>query len=167
VHINADEIKSFARKHWDENPNARWNGRQIRNAFHTAVAMAEFDARKRGDVYDQRRDVEIKIGKEQFEKIAKTASEFDSYMEETMGTTFDDQAAKAGFRKEQSKEVESKKPKSKSRSDKKSSKSSKKETDSDSNTSDDSSGHGRGRNRKKKSKGKIESDGSDSEDDSD
>jgi hypothetical protein len=101
VHINADEIKTFARKHWDDNPKARWNGRQIRNAFHTAVAMAKFDARESGKkVYDQRRDVEITIGKTQFEKIAKTASEFDSYMAETIGNTFDGVATREGMRKE-------------------------------------------------------------------
>ncbi|KAI9695092.1 MAG: hypothetical protein M1820_008917 [Bogoriella megaspora] len=42
--IQEDRIRRFAEKHWKENPDARWNGRQIRNAFHTAIAMAEFDA---------------------------------------------------------------------------------------------------------------------------
>lgn len=36
--IDAKAIKSFARKHYQESSeDARWNGRQIRNAFHTAL----------------------------------------------------------------------------------------------------------------------------------
>jgi len=169
VHIKAKEIKSFARKHWDENPNARWNGRQIRNAFHTAVAMAEFDARERGKhtVYDQRRDVEITIGREQFEKIAKTASEFDSYMAETLGETYDGVAMREGVRKEQPRKSESKRAKSKGKSDKKRSKPSKKESRSDSEDEDDSSDERRGRKSSKKSKDRIESDATDSDEDSD
>jgi hypothetical protein len=101
VYVNADEIKSFARTHWDQNPTARWNGRQIRNAFRTAVAMAEFQAREKGlgADYGMDRDVRITIGSEQFKKIAKMATEFDEYMTETMGHTYEFKANKTGMRR--------------------------------------------------------------------
>ncbi|KAF1996046.1 P-loop containing nucleoside triphosphate hydrolase protein, partial [Amniculicola lignicola CBS 123094] len=42
--IDADDIRSFAKEHYRVNSeSSRWNGRQIRNAFHTAVAMAEYE----------------------------------------------------------------------------------------------------------------------------
>lgn len=162
VHINADEIKEFAKTHWKESPKARWNGRQVRSAFHTAVAIAEFNAREpqSGSTYDHSHNVRINIGKEQFEKIAKTASEFDAHMAETMGATFDDKASKEGFRKE-----EPKKPKSNGKSDKKKSKASKKAASSG--FDGGSSENDCGRNGGKKSKGKNESEGSDSDDGSD
>ena len=71
--IDSYEIKQFAREHWEENPRARWNGRQIRNAFQTAVAMGEYHARENEDAsdYDAKKDVKIKIGREQFRMIAK------------------------------------------------------------------------------------------------
>jgi hypothetical protein len=111
VNVDAKEIKRFAKEHWEQNPKARWNGRQIRNAFRTAVAMAEFHARENEDTGDQdaNKDVKIKIGREQFDKIAKTAKEFDDYMAETMGGTYDLKASKAAMRREEvEKEAEKK-----------------------------------------------------------
>ncbi|KAL5114046.1 hypothetical protein ACEQ8H_008060 [Pleosporales sp. CAS-2024a] len=103
VTVNSSEIKKFARRHWQDNPKARWNGRQIRNAFHTAVAMAEFQAREKekDGSYNANKDVKITIGREQFETIAKTAKEFDDYMTETMGFTYEDRASKTGMRKKE------------------------------------------------------------------
>jgi len=97
IRIDEEGILDFATDHWEENPDARWNGRQIRNAFHTAVAMAEFKARGgnlANGVYDQERNVRIKVGRSQFEKIANTVNEFDDYMRKTMGTSYEARAAK-------------------------------------------------------------------------
>lgn len=126
--------------------------------------MAEFDARESGKkVYDQRRDIEITIGKTQFEKIAKTASEFDSYMAETIGDTFDGVAMKEGVRKEQVK-----KPKAaKGKGEKKKVKAARRETESETDSEDEDSDERRGRKGTKNIKGKVESDETDSEDDSD
>ncbi|KAH3941542.1 hypothetical protein HBH98_122000 [Parastagonospora nodorum] len=109
VTVASSEIKKFAKAHWEENPKARWNGRQIRNAFHTAVAMAEFQAREKetDEGYDANKDVKITIGREQFEKIAKTAKEFDIYMKDTLGDTYDGKASRTGMRKKE-KEAERK-----------------------------------------------------------
>ena len=111
--IAEEEIMKFAEKHYDRNEQASWNGRQIRNAFHTAVAMAEFGARnkKTDGSYDNLQDPTIKVGKAEFKKIAKTAEEFEEYMEDTMNGTFRTKAYKAGLRKDQ--KVKREKPKEK------------------------------------------------------
>ena len=175
VTINGEEIIKFAKKHWkdtcsEDSKRARWNGRQIRNAFHTAVAMAEFRARTYNDgaEYDESKDVKISVGREEFEKIASTAREFDKYMTETMGTTFEAKASREGLRKEQKKEEEkvrkNKKKKKKSKSKKESDSSS-----SESESEDDDDAKKR-KKKKKPSKSKKRSDsssGSESEDNDD
>jgi hypothetical protein len=52
--------------------------RQIRNAFQTAIALAEYEARQPGaeTVY---------LGKKQFEIIAEASEEFDRYLKDTLG----------------------------------------------------------------------------------
>ncbi|KAI4608845.1 hypothetical protein J4E83_008884 [Alternaria metachromatica] len=173
VTINGDEIIKFAKKHWKDSKDskrARWNGRQIRNAFHTAVAMAEFRARtqKGGAGYDNGKDVEISVGRVEFEKIASTAREFDTYMTETMGSTYEAKADREGLRKEQKKEEEKvRKNKKKNKQSK-----SKKESDSDSSESEseDDDDAKKKKKKKKPSKSKKRSDsssGGESEDDDD
>jgi hypothetical protein len=117
VTIDAEVIEKFARKHWKENKQVRWNGRQIRNAFYTAVAMVEFSARnqKAEAGYNDHKDVKINVRKAEFEKIASTAREFDVYMTETMGTSFDFKASKDGLRKQQREQKEKAKKKKKIR----------------------------------------------------
>jgi hypothetical protein len=118
--IDAEGIEEFARKHWKENKKARWNGRQIRNSFHTAVAMAEFRARdaKTDTGYDHHKDVMIRVGKEEFEKIAKTAKEFNAYMTETLLANADTIASREGWRRvEREQEKNKKKSKSKKKVD--------------------------------------------------
>ncbi|OQE91922.1 hypothetical protein PENNAL_c0008G04685 [Penicillium nalgiovense] len=75
--IREKEIIRFAKEHFknikDKNM-LNWNGRQIRNAFQTAVALAAFDARK------NKRPSYIILGKEQFTRVAAAAEEFDRYL---------------------------------------------------------------------------------------
>lgn len=134
VTVDAEGIEKFAKKHWKENKQARWNGRQIRNAFHTAVAMAEFGARSRnaGAEYDDGKDVKISVGKVEFEKIANTAKEFGVYMTETMGDA-DFVASRDGLRKQlkEAKEKTKKKKKKQSKPKKQS------DTSSDSESADE------------------------------
>ncbi|KAJ2989593.1 hypothetical protein NUW58_g3395 [Xylaria curta] len=44
VKYDMSAIENFAERHFREHPYGRWNGRQIRNACQTALALAEFDA---------------------------------------------------------------------------------------------------------------------------
>ncbi|PTB64349.1 hypothetical protein BBK36DRAFT_1161404 [Trichoderma citrinoviride] len=44
IDIHEKDILRYATAYWKKHENMRWNGRQIRNACQTALAMAEFDA---------------------------------------------------------------------------------------------------------------------------
>lgn len=87
--VDTKGIKAFARDHYNRvSEDARWNGRQIRNAFHTALAMAEYDARTKiagldptdPKAYSQDCKAPVKLGRSQFEAIANTVSLFDDYL---------------------------------------------------------------------------------------
>ncbi|TFB05621.1 hypothetical protein CCMA1212_002024 [Trichoderma ghanense] len=47
IDIREKDILKYATAYWKKHENMRWNGRQIRNACQTALAMAEFDAQNR------------------------------------------------------------------------------------------------------------------------
>ena len=84
VDVNEDEIKKFARRQWAdsaENPTQRWNGRQIRNAFQSAIALAKWDHQESGEDADMRPCLSVK----QFEIVAKTSAHFDAYITKMHG----------------------------------------------------------------------------------
>ena len=70
VRIMEFATKNFAR--------LKWNGRQIRNAFQTAISLAEYDA-KRPDVINKTPTVTA----EHFVKVATASLEFDHYLTKT------------------------------------------------------------------------------------
>ncbi|KAL9622669.1 MAG: hypothetical protein Q9160_002979 [Pyrenula sp. 1 TL-2023] len=101
--IKEQEILDFAKDHYRKNEEGRWNGRQIRNAFQTAIALAEYEARDGTadtdpdtDREDDRRVVTLR--KSHFEKVAGTVRDFDMYMKETLGMTHEVQALREGAR---------------------------------------------------------------------
>ncbi|KAK8080257.1 atpase aaa+ type core protein [Apiospora hydei] len=87
IEVQKDRILKFAKREWQK---LSWNGRQIRNAFQTAVALAEFDANKANDAAKKSigdRDQHIPpsvirpvITKKHFETIAGTSMQFDEYL---------------------------------------------------------------------------------------
>ncbi|KAI9823114.1 MAG: hypothetical protein M1826_000265 [Phylliscum demangeonii] len=114
--IDEDEIRIFAEDHWIEHHNAigKWNGRQIRNAFQTASALALYEAHMQNverltkaervagaeDVNGNGNVVPIapQLGRRHFEKVAKSTLQFDQYMEETLGKSDADAAHFRGDR---------------------------------------------------------------------
>ncbi|KAJ8116952.1 hypothetical protein ONZ43_g4320 [Nemania bipapillata] len=46
LELNERSIDEFILRYWRQHKDARWNGRQIRNACQTALALAEFEAHK-------------------------------------------------------------------------------------------------------------------------
>jgi len=88
-YIDGKGIRAWAREHFNSvSEEERWNGRQIRNAFHTAVALAEYEAREQlvgldvsdPNAYKKEIDIAVKLGRAQFEKVARTVTQFDKYM---------------------------------------------------------------------------------------
>lgn len=74
--------KKRLQKFWNINYKVlKWNGRQIRNAFQTAMALAEYDARDSG-----RPPI---ITAKHFETIANASAEFAKYVTEVHGAEAD------------------------------------------------------------------------------
>ena len=80
--IQSEEICEYARKHYKElhqNGKPTWNGRQIKNAFQTAIALAEFEANK------NKRGLVLEL--EHFKVVARTSEDFDNYLFRVQGGT--------------------------------------------------------------------------------
>ncbi|EFQ34616.1 uncharacterized protein GLRG_09760 [Colletotrichum graminicola M1.001] len=81
VRFKHEEVAALAEELWNMQTTVDycrpvWNGRQIRNAFQTAVALAEWhkgEGRVPGPIV---------VGREHFEKVAKVSNEFNAYLYE-------------------------------------------------------------------------------------
>lgn len=98
IEFERSALLAYAAEHYQqhEREQTTWNARQIRNAFQTAIAMAQYDrvrlladndmteeqARLRGGRY-----MGVELSKEKFEKIAATTKDFDSFMISVRGGT--------------------------------------------------------------------------------
>ncbi|KAK3332796.1 hypothetical protein B0T19DRAFT_439608 [Cercophora scortea] len=114
LRIESQKIRDFAERHFEETPDpARWNGRQIRNAFQIASSLARYDMRKtKADASDN--DVESKAGgklkggealdpepvldEKHFELVADAIERFDTYFHLATGTNDEDAARTEGYR---------------------------------------------------------------------
>ncbi|KAL6718251.1 hypothetical protein ACLMJK_004339 [Lecanora helva] len=78
--FDEDEIRDFSENHWQrnkDNPTRRWNGRQIKNAFQTALALANWDYHE----LKQKRGLERPVLRaKHFERVADTSADFDDYI---------------------------------------------------------------------------------------
>ncbi|KAE9380235.1 hypothetical protein N431DRAFT_477201 [Stipitochalara longipes BDJ] len=81
--IAEHEILEFAKSHYrslQASNLTNWNGRQIRNAFQSAIALAEYEAKgndgSQGDVI---------LNRKHFESVAESSQAFDHYLTETLG----------------------------------------------------------------------------------
>lgn len=79
VRFNRLEIKALAKELWglqQSQPQYKpvWNGRQIRNAFQTAVALAEFHQQRNGIPGP------VCVKRVDFEKVAVVSNEFNAYL---------------------------------------------------------------------------------------
>ena len=89
VECNKKEIMKFARQHWKA--GNRWNGRQIKNAFQTAVALADWDNLKENP--NSQASPRLKLN--HFDTVAAASAHFDRYLTEVRNS--DDQRASLGF----------------------------------------------------------------------
>lgn len=95
VKIAFDQAKllEFAEKHYEANAklNLAWNGRQVRNAFQTAIALAEYgrlqkikDRAKEDEKSEEAikakyyKTIDLKV--DHFKRVAKTARTFEDYL---------------------------------------------------------------------------------------
>lgn len=80
LEIDEDELLDYAVQHFDDLKKAGkgrsggWNGRQIKNAFMSAIALANYN------VPDGH---QVRLGTSHFKKVARASKEFDDYMTRT------------------------------------------------------------------------------------
>ncbi|KAI0885474.1 P-loop containing nucleoside triphosphate hydrolase protein [Annulohypoxylon maeteangense] len=88
LRLQEKEILEYAAKHYKhltKQDMLPWNGRQIRNAFQTAIAIAKYEAK------DSNEPPTLTV--KHFRKVAKTAKEFDQYLMELSQDKDDNQIA--------------------------------------------------------------------------
>ena len=94
IYVDRSEIEGFARNHWKD--GKPWNGRQIRNAFQTAVALAEYEFHEKCQKCEQTGDKPPKkpaLEDRHFKVVAKTSADFDDYLQSVMhGQTYEQKA---------------------------------------------------------------------------
>ena len=86
LRVNTKEIKRWAKAHYKEleREHSVWNGRQIRNAFQTALALAEYDSARINEDHGVK-DAKPRLQAKHFEQVAAASKDFDTYLRETWG----------------------------------------------------------------------------------
>jgi len=93
ITFDVSSIEEFAETHYKEHKYSRWNGRQIRNACQTALALAEFDAYE-GRMEDKpnRKDVSVELQLRYFRTVQTAYLDFGQYLGDIYGTQGDRRA---------------------------------------------------------------------------
>ncbi|KAL1862622.1 hypothetical protein Daus18300_008419 [Diaporthe australafricana] len=90
IEFNDRKIMRWVKDNWEE---IEWNGRQIRNAFQTAVALAEFKAKKENaSRADGSSRIPPVLTTDHFKLLARTSTQFSEYLRETHGDDEDERA---------------------------------------------------------------------------
>ncbi|KAF2969485.1 hypothetical protein GQX73_g4034 [Xylaria multiplex] len=85
VQADKDELIRYAKKQFHRaDENSRWNGRQIYNAFKTAIALAEFE-RANDDGGKKSKNRPAVLTESHFRQVAHVAKKFDEYLLEAYG----------------------------------------------------------------------------------
>lgn len=92
------EIGAFAQEYWKKYPFDHWNGRQIRNACQTALALAEFEAQCKTHVVTLNPSAELRLGVSHFRTVADAYLAFSKNLRDIYGTHAARRAKEAGLR---------------------------------------------------------------------
>lgn len=98
IYIDRVQIGRFAAEPFVDNQRARWNGRQIRNACQTALALAEFEAQGNSHTAILNPNAVVRLGVEHFEIVRDAYIESTKYMDELYGTNAARRAKEARLR---------------------------------------------------------------------
>lgn len=96
IEIKKEKIIAYAGDYWVGHENARWNGRQIRNACQTALALAEFEAHG-GSAMNP--NALVKLKPKHIIKVAESYLEFTKYLIDLYGTDDNRRAMESGLRR--------------------------------------------------------------------
>jgi hypothetical protein len=96
--IDERNILQFAVEYFHKNDRARWNGRQIRNACLTALALAEHSHQEDSDGSEQDAEDYFVLGRDQFEQVGEANHEFFLHREAITGLDAEQWAQEKGLR---------------------------------------------------------------------
>lgn len=85
INIENTKIRGFAATHFLQHKEARWNGRQIRNACQTALALAEYEAQGNSHEAILKPDALVNLNERHFEIVQNAYLEFADYMNKLYG----------------------------------------------------------------------------------
>ncbi|KAI2465920.1 hypothetical protein F4781DRAFT_407511 [Annulohypoxylon bovei var. microspora] len=85
VIIEDEDLIDYAQELWDD--NHRWNGRQIRNAFQSAVALAQHNSKQGLHSPNSNSERAVSLTREHFIPVVAATEEFESYLAKTHGET--------------------------------------------------------------------------------
>ncbi|KAK1518531.1 hypothetical protein CABS01_06065 [Colletotrichum abscissum] len=80
INVDKAEIERFASEHFTDYSSARWNGRQIRNACQTALALAEYDAHDKSHSVAPIPRTAVALDVSHFKIVRDAYVEFTEYM---------------------------------------------------------------------------------------
>ena len=85
MRFDRKKIEDYAESHWKNTPESgRWNGRQIKNAFQAATALAEWDHFQHTGG-NPNPDGPL-LTQKHFKTVAKASAHFDDYLAKVRGT---------------------------------------------------------------------------------
>lgn len=85
INIDHDDIKRFADMHFWYYHDSRWNGRQVRNACQTALALAEYRAQGDSNVKERDPKATVNLTVDDFEIVRDAYLEFTMYLSDLYG----------------------------------------------------------------------------------
>lgn len=104
MNVKKEDIYKFAKRHYKNNdPQQRWNGRQIRNAFHIAAAIAEDRAAEKNQkaAEEGKKKEHIPVLKASYFQLVEDAStKFDDYLHHVHGMGKQDLAKQNSTRRD-------------------------------------------------------------------
>ncbi|KAF7522030.1 hypothetical protein G7054_g12267 [Neopestalotiopsis clavispora] len=94
VIFDRSAVEKFAREHYRDHVYKRWNGRQIRNACQTALALADFDSQGGSLDIDSEinKNAVVQLQLKYFETVQKAYLAFDEYLGDIQGGQGDSRA---------------------------------------------------------------------------
>lgn len=100
LRIKDEEIKDFAKAHYKNlEPHVRWNGRQIRNAFHIAVALAENEAGRKSSAKGEGKKKPT-LRERHFRMVENASTKFDDYLTSVLGMGQSQRARQKEYRQD-------------------------------------------------------------------
>lgn len=98
IEIEEPKILEFAENYFKTHDEEKWNGRQIRNACQTALALAEFRAQGGSHERVEHADAMVKLKVEDLETVSNAYLQFMHYLNEVRGLDADRWAKSMKFR---------------------------------------------------------------------